>query len=152
VPGNIGTWQFFHGEVTRRLTPLLLEKVGSEFVIRGVGATRASSGMGAQEYDFELVAGTDLIGDNFYFGWKDGGNGVNNAGVSEYDAGGPGVLGFGGSFTTFYVGDSLGSPSTVFNRTYSVSATAVPEPGTAVLAGIGTLVLAFAARARRRKA
>jgi hypothetical protein len=131
---------------------LLLEKVGADFLIRGVGATRASDGTGIQEFDFEVVAGTDVVGENFYFGWKDGGNGVNNAGVSEYDDGGSNVLSLGGSHTTFYVGDNLGAASATFDRTYSVRATAVPEPGTAVPAGIGGWALVVMARSRRRKA
>jgi hypothetical protein len=147
--GEVGNWQFFHGETTRRITPMLVEKVGSEFLIRGIGATRESTGAGAQRFDFELVSGSDVIGPNHFFAWKDGGNGVGNAGVAEYDPNGGGVFALGGK-STFYLGDNLGPALTTFNRTYSISATSVPEPSTLALAGAGG-ILALLAFIRRRK-
>jgi hypothetical protein len=150
VNGDVTEWRFFHGQTDRRITPLILEKVADDYVIRGIGATRNSNGMGAQNFEFELVSGSDAVGPNFVFGWKDGGNGVSNTGVAEWnDVTNDSVIWFGGGHGTFYVGDVLGPGVAPLSRTYSISANAVPEPSSVALAG-GAVIAVWLLRRHRR--
>lgn len=130
--GSVDQWSFFNNNdvvATKQITPMLIEDVGGSYVIRGIGATRMSSGTGAQSFAFDLVSGSAAVGPNVYFAWKDGGNGSDNEGVPAFDTPtGDSARWFGGGHTTFGVGENLGA-GTAFGRTYSIQAnsdTAVP--------------------------
>jgi uncharacterized protein (TIGR03382 family) len=121
--GQAGAWGFFDNDFAgRQITPLLLTKAGAQWEILGVGTTRTSDASGAQNFDFGLVAGSDATGPGVFLGWKDGGQGTNNAGVAEYSDGGRGwVEWFGPDHTAFAPGDTL-STNLFLNRTYSLNA------------------------------
>jgi hypothetical protein len=65
---------------------LIFHKHEAGFELTGVGMTRSNAGTGLQTFAFEVVAGSDMVGDGYYFGWYDGDStSVPNAGVVEFD-------------------------------------------------------------------
>lgn len=84
------TWSFFNdngdAQKGRAVTPLIFRREGDGYLLTGVGKTRANAGTGLQTFDFEPAAGTDEVGDGYYFGWHDGdAAGKPNAGVVEFE-------------------------------------------------------------------
>ncbi len=132
--GELDEWAFF-SDTDRAITPLIFEENGATYSISGVGRTRTSvDGGGAQRFPFELEAGSASVGPGYFFGWKDGGDGLNNAGVPAYTQdNGENVLWF-GQYPNLSAGLDVGAGS-VLERTYSVEATAVPAAGGA--GGVG---------------
>jgi len=87
---RLTTWSFFNdngnAQNGRAVTPLIFRKEGEGYVLTGVGKTRTNAGAGLQTFEFEPVAGTDEVGDGYYFGWYDGdAAGEPNAGVVEFE-------------------------------------------------------------------
>jgi hypothetical protein len=87
---RLQTWSFFNGnrgvQQGRSVTPLIFHKHEAGFELTGVGTTRSNAGTGLQTFEFEVVAGSDMVGDGDYFGWYDGDStSVPNAGVVEFD-------------------------------------------------------------------
>ncbi|HOM16082.1 MAG TPA: PEP-CTERM sorting domain-containing protein [Thermoguttaceae bacterium] len=149
-------WAFYDNDAfspDRQITPLILEKVGNNYIIRGIGRTRTTTELGEQHYMFDVVAGSNLLGPGYYFGWWsgawDGAPTSSNAGVIDFDtlAGGtlgilwfssPGNFGLGSQLTATGQGGTGG----FFPRMYSVEVTlAVPEPASALLAGLALVGL-----------
>lgn len=129
--GDVVRWRFFNGgtPAPRLFTPLILEQVGSDFVIRGIGQTINSNGSGEQQFPFQLVSGSAAVGPNHFLGWKDGGQGVDGLGVAEWTDGTPEqVIWFGGGHTAFAAGENLGSGALTLNRRYSYQATSDTGP------------------------
>ncbi len=87
MEGIVESWSFYSSSgAGKQVTPLLIEEVGGEYFIRGIGATRVNTAEGIQSHDFDLVSGTTEVGSgNFYIGWKDGSTTSNNSGVIEGD-------------------------------------------------------------------
>ncbi|MBN2023598.1 MAG: hypothetical protein JW809_12505 [Pirellulales bacterium] len=165
--GNIVTsWAFFDDETGgatvdgRLVTPLIFNKVGSLFQIAGIGTTRATDRGGIQEFAFDLVSGSALIGPDSYLGWRDGNidGTVVNQGVIEFEwesdpstyepytgivyRGNPGALLVPGAA---FAGTADG------RRTYSVQFTAVPEPASlAVWSLLAAAGLVWTVRRRQR--
>lgn len=140
--GTVDSWSFFNNDFVpppaKQITPLIVEHIGGTFAITGIGQPRTSTGLGAQSYDFDLVAGSAEVGPGRYLAWKDGGIGSDNLGVAPFDEGlGQNVRWF-GPHTAFAVGENLGGGA-AFSRTYSISATsdAIPpfEPPHTVVHG-----------------
>jgi hypothetical protein len=150
-PGYLREWEFFSydpGETAENwITPMIVELVGNNVVVRGIGTSRQTDWSGAQTFDFDLVDGSDYVGPGYYFGWRDGTMAATNNGVIQYDDEQGTVVRYFGS-AAFAVGDNLGTGSPV-GRAYSVQAIAtVPEPG-----GLALVLLAmigFACAGRRR--
>jgi hypothetical protein len=87
---RLTTWSFFNdnggAQQGRLITPLIFRKQEVGFELTGVGTTRSNEGTGLQTFDFEPVAGSDAVGDGYFFGWYDGdAAGAPNAGVVEFD-------------------------------------------------------------------
>jgi dienelactone hydrolase len=87
---RLQTWSFFNdngdGQKGRSLTPLIFRKQGETYELTGIGQARVNAGTGLQTFDLEPVAGTDEVGDGFYFGWYDGdAAGAPNPGVVEFE-------------------------------------------------------------------
>jgi dienelactone hydrolase len=87
---RLQTWSFFNGnrgaQQGRSVTPLIFHKHETGFELTGVGKARSNAGTGLQTFEFELLAGSDMVGDGYYFGWYDGDStSVPNAGVIEFD-------------------------------------------------------------------
>jgi len=151
-------WAFYDNDTEGlQVTPLLLEKVGSSFIVRGIGETRTSTGRGEQHYMFDLVDGTDVVGVDYYFGWKDGSLTADNTGVIDWSDSGSSVDGIRyfstGHANNLYAGRDLGG-GTFYGRDYSFQLTvAIPEPAAGVLLGLSGLALAAvgARRGRRRR-
>lgn len=146
VPDSFGSttktllsWSIFDDDVSgRSITPLILEDLGSnQYSITGIGTTRTSDASGIQSFNFDLVSGSADVGEDLYFGWKDGGNGSNNLGVIDYEnVSSDSIIWLGGEQTSFSVGQTFpGSSSLELERSYSVQATAVPF-GTSPTSGI----------------
>lgn len=159
---DISEWGFYNGGngVGNKITPLLLERVSGDIVIRGIGTTRSNDGSGVQRYRFGLISGTSTISaGDYYFGWLDGQpGGPANSGVPEFMYGGP-------SPNIFWVGEGLEeitsvgaqfTPNGALDRTYSVEFTlgvsSAPEPGTLGLFLCGSLLgIGQVVRAKRKK-
>ncbi|MCL4203936.1 MAG: dienelactone hydrolase family protein [Pirellulaceae bacterium] len=87
---RVETWSFFNdnrdSQQGRSITPLIFRKLDAGFELTGIGTARSNSGNGLQNFDFEPVAGSDTVGDGYFFGWYDGdAAGAPNAGVVEFD-------------------------------------------------------------------
>jgi dienelactone hydrolase len=87
---RLQTWSFFNdngrAQQGRSLTPLIFRKQAAGFELTGIGKTRSNAGTGLQTFDFEPVAGSDTVGDGYYFGWYDGdAAGPPNPGAVEFD-------------------------------------------------------------------
>jgi len=161
VGQTLDTWAFYDAyaaDIGHEITPLLfLNITGTEFQIIGIGTTRTNTGTGVQSHPYGSVAGTDILGPNEYFGWRDGNvdGSVTNAGNVSLDlAGGPGLFYFIGPPYEYPGSIGVGGPY-VFTqefttaRTYSINATAVPEPMSIVL--LGGIVLLMSHLIRQRK-
>ena len=124
--GRVTSWAFFDNDNAGSIvTPLLIQKVGTNYFIRGVGQSRASTGAGIQTYDFQLVRGSDVVGDlsSYYIGWKDGSLTADNAGVIDYtdasNANG-GIIYFNSNHGDQVLANRDVGAGTPFNRDYSV--------------------------------
>ena len=88
-PGTLITWGFYNdnpSQIGKVLTPLILELVGTEYIIRGIGTPQTNDASGAQSFCFGLVSGSDQVDQNFLFGWKDGTDDVaGQTGVIQFD-------------------------------------------------------------------
>lgn len=161
--GEVTSFAFYNddpGTAGRQLTPLLFEQVGSDFLIRGVGAAVANAGSGEQNFAFQLQEGSNLVGPGFFFGYKNGtDDNASEVGIIEFDfvPGATSERFFGTGFANnldpgvnlgqgTFLGPNIGQQE----RVYSVSATAVPEPASAALLAIGAL--SAVALSRRRAA
>lgn len=83
--GRVAEWSFYSTK-TIPITPLIFRASGEEFVITGIGRTRTSDGSGQQTFAFELQTGSDLVDPGqHYFGFKDGDNETDVAGVVVYE-------------------------------------------------------------------
>lgn len=125
---SLSGWSVFdinsNGSSRYSITPLLLQQGSdSSFTVQGLGTTQVSDGSGIQSFDFGLMSGTnEITSSNFFFGWKDGTSGTNNAGVIDYDDGGS-IIWLGSSQTDISIGTNLGTEDKrASDRTYSVQA------------------------------
>jgi len=86
---RLQTWSFFNdnrdSQKGRALTPLIFRKQGAGYELTGIGKARTNAGTGLQTFEFEPTAGTDEVGDGYFFGWYDGdAAGSPNSGVVEF--------------------------------------------------------------------
>ncbi len=90
---TISGWQFYNGASAaagRQLTPLLVEYVGSNYLVRGIGATRTADASGVQAYPFAVQSGTDAFdpsAGSFHMAIRYGTPTISNRGVVEFDSG-----------------------------------------------------------------
>jgi len=156
-----GTVSDGHAIIGQSITPLLYSFDGLNYTITGIGTTQVITSLGYQTYGFGLVSGSDIVGANTYFGYRDGTPTSGNEGTIALDynngsddsgSGPPWMLYF--VPTNVSVGQNLGAPNGNLPRTYSVEADTsdVPEPGTLASLGIGALgILIGALRARKNR-
>ena len=153
--GILTEWAIFDNDnmtPDRQITPLILEEVGGSYYIRGIGTTRDTDESGEQHFPFDLVAGSALVGPDYYLAWKDGSLTADNPGVADYtglSSGTDGIRYFGtGHANNVTIGRNLGAGN-YYPRLYSIQATVLtPEPTTLALLAFG---LGLAARHRRRR-
>jgi|GEM_PF-4696438 len=120
--GTLTQWSMFSQTDGRQITPLILQRgADGQFTIVGTGTTRISDGSGEQVFDFQLQSGTDTVDETYFFGWKDGGNGVDNSGVADFTNGANEGVHWFGQRTNFSVNDNLGQGQS-FSRAYSFQA------------------------------
>lgn len=143
---RLTTWALWSWE-NRWITPLLLENMAGNYILRGVGEARLpAAGQGAHTYDFNLQSGNNTVSPGFYFGWADAdvdpatGTPANGNGVIQFKNDGgtfhrP-VRWFGGNqgAGTYLPGHDFGT-GTAFNRNYAVQAVAfvATVKGTAIV-------------------
>ena len=91
--GRLTAWSVFGGDfddtVSRRATPIIFKLTADgRYEITGVGATRVVEAGIGQRFDFDLQSGSDGAGAGYFFGWKDGSAGADDAGAIGYELGG----------------------------------------------------------------
>ncbi len=119
--GDVTEW-IVYSTTTFPITPILVRlEASGNYLITGIGATRTSTGTGAQTNAFALVSGSARVGPGYFFGWKDGSNGGNSAGVPAWTDGGAAGVRWFQQHTSFTVNENLGAGS-FFNRAYSLQA------------------------------
>ena len=158
---TVSTYSFYAGS-SSSITPLLLTRTDNgttaTFTIVGVGLLRNAVAGGVNTFDFNVVSGTNITTANTYFGFS-----YDNGGVVTFDyytppagsgtfVGSQGVSGvFGGTFNA----DFSSQPDNAYNaldaRTYSINATAVPEPATWALMILGFGMVGFGLRRVRKQ-
>jgi hypothetical protein len=91
---DVLSWSFASGSFdgNRSITPLLFEKVSNDYVLRAIGSTQQTQGNTVyQDLAFNVLAGDATIANaNYVFGWKDGTQTLDNAGVISIVDGSPG--------------------------------------------------------------
>jgi hypothetical protein len=91
---DVLSWSFASGSFDgdRSITPLLFEKVSNDYVLRAIGSTQQAQGNTVyQDLAFNVIAGDATIANaNYVFGWKDGTQTLDNAGVISIVDGSPG--------------------------------------------------------------
>lgn len=146
IGNTVATWSYYGGRGGLNLTPVLFEYSGSgnNYVVRGVGTTVTTT-LGANlDLPFNLVSGsTTITNGNFFFGWKDGTPSTPNQGSISFanNAGSPQVLYFSSSGPSgFALSNTYSFTGGPLDRTYSISASAIPEPSvTAALFALAAL-------------
>ena len=119
--GDVTEW-LVYSTTTFPITPILMRLEGNgSYTITGIGATRSSTGGGAQTNAFGLVSGSARVGPGYFFGWKDGSQGGNNTGVPAWTDGTAAGVRWFGQHTAFSLNESLGAGQ-FFNRAYSLQA------------------------------
>jgi uncharacterized delta-60 repeat protein len=72
IAGKAQNFEFYDNESgSRYITPLIFEKFGDSYILRGIGTSRLTTGAGAQSYPFGLVTGSNDMGTNYTFGFVD---------------------------------------------------------------------------------
>ncbi len=72
IAGKAQNFEFYDNESgSRYITPLIFEKFGDSYILRGIGTSRLTTGAGAQSYPFGLVSGSNEMGTNYTFGFVD---------------------------------------------------------------------------------
>lgn len=89
---RLETWGFFNdngpGEKGRVITPLIFKKEGDRYLLTAIGKTQTNAGTGLQSFPFDVLQGSDEVGDGYFFGWHTGEvAGKQNPGVVEFDDG-----------------------------------------------------------------
>ncbi|MCW5626673.1 MAG: FG-GAP repeat protein, partial [Burkholderiales bacterium] len=88
--GRVTEWSIQAGTFSgaRTVTPVIYRVLSDgSYQISGVGTTRTVDGGTQRTFDFGLVSGSDAVGADYRFGWKDGSTTADNAGVIAYDNG-----------------------------------------------------------------
>lgn len=162
--GKVTDWKFFNNNPAAAgglITPLLVENVAGQFIVRGIGATQNVTDTGEQVHDFDLAAGTDVIDwstGRFHIAVRYGSTTTTNPGVVDFDNGSNLWTFIGGEFGADpIVLDSAIAGPVIANlgRDYSVQFTfaPVPEPSSIamVLCGLAGFV-AIGRKGRNRRA
>jgi Ca2+-binding RTX toxin-like protein len=119
--GNVSSWSFYDTtDNGQQVTPLIVEKVGTNYVIRGVGTTRTSNASGVQTFAFGLVSGSSAVGANYVLGWKDGSSFTTNDGVIDYSDGSPDGVHYFDPGPALNVGANMGGGNGALAREYSI--------------------------------
>lgn len=142
------------------ITPVLFTELTSgattSFQVLGIGTLQVLAGTGT--YAFGLQSGSDMTGENTYFGFVNT-NGSNVAFSYDDPATDPGTfliasptLVAGGTFSVSSASQTTDVVPGLSDRTYSIQGNAVavtPEPAALSLCGTGLLTLAALVRRRR---
>ena len=129
--GRITSWSVYSGAGygnDRHVTPLILKATpDGKYQITGIGAARLIARDHPQDFDFDLVSGSDSIGPGYYLGWYDGSiaTGDNQGSIGYGTPAGAKTVQWLGANQASGGGVLLGgalAPVSSFARTYSIQA------------------------------
>jgi hypothetical protein len=136
APGDrVISWAFFSDPTSTNccnplgtsITPLIVTKTSATtWRITGIGTTRKNLQTGVQNFPFGLVSGSDIVGENSTFAWKDGGISTHESGIVHFGSPKTGVGYFYlGQGVTPVVGNNYTSQfgATPMDRDYSIQFT-----------------------------
>ena len=157
IGSSVATWSYYSLFNGSSLTPVLFERTGvnHDYIVRAIGASVTTS-LGAHlDLPFNLATGSLAITNgNFFFGWKDGTASTDKAAsiAFDYNAGTPKVVYFAANGPAgFAVSNSYNFDGHELGRTYSISASTIPEPSvTAALVAVAALGCAVWRRRTKR--
>ena len=157
---QVSSYSFFAGSGSD-ITPLLLTRTDlgtiATFTITGIGQQRTATTGGVNTFAFNTVQGTNLTAANTYFGFA-----YNNGGVVSFNYSTPSstggtfvgpnnfVVALGATFSDDTSTQPQNSYDALNARTYSINATAVPEPATWAMMLLGFGMVGFGLRGRRQ--
>jgi hypothetical protein len=85
--GKLVEYEFYSGNLSGSITPLLFELVNGNYKLVGVGTPFTPNKIGKIKTNFNLIMGTNIMerSRNYTFGWKNGTLTENNSGIVGFN-------------------------------------------------------------------
>jgi hypothetical protein len=85
--GKVTEYEFYSGNLSGSITPLLFEVINNNYKLVGVGTPFTPNKIGIIKNNFNLIMGTNLMerNRNYTFGWKNGTLTTNNSGIVGFN-------------------------------------------------------------------
>lgn len=85
--GKVTEYEFYSGNLSGSITPLLFEVINNNYKLVGVGTPFTPNKIGVIKNNFNLIMGTNIMerNRNYTFGWKNGTLTTNNSGIVGFN-------------------------------------------------------------------